>query len=100
MLILEAIAARPSYGMELSRRIDEATEGDIRVIEGSLYPALHRLRKRGLVSSRWQFSATRRRARLYQITELGRKHLSIQTERWERFAAAVKAVVRASTWRG
>ena len=81
------------YGFEVLRWIGEASLGDLLVEEGALYPALHRLEKRGLLSSRWAVSEKGRRAKYYKATSKGRAALAKETREWGRYVKAVGRVV-------
>lgn len=89
MLILRALALQSTHGFGVARWIEQATDDALRIEEGSLYPALYRLEKRGLVESEWGFSENNRKARFYKLTRVGRAHLRAETEQFTRFAAAV-----------
>ena len=92
-LILRTLADADDHGYGISRRIETATDGAVRVEDGSLYPALYRLEKRGLVRGEWGLSEARKRARFYQLTEKGRKHLAKQTAQWAAFAGGVSRLL-------
>lgn len=94
MLILRALAKEPMHGYSVVRWIHEKTEEVLRVEEGSLYPALHRLEERGWVRSEWGLSDNNRQARYYKLTRAGRKQLRIESESWDRLSAAVANVMR------
>lgn len=95
LLLLRMIAYQPSYGWELRKLIREASAGRLRLVEGSLYPGLHRLTEQGLIRPKWSLSATRRRTRMYHITDRGKRALAIQLESWERVSAAVNTILAA-----
>jgi PadR family transcriptional regulator, regulatory protein PadR len=90
-LLLTVLAAGPGHGYELSQRLTEQSGGDLAVPEGSLYPALHRLERGGLVESRWDRGERRRR--IYRITAAGRRAADDSREEWRAFAAAVHGVM-------
>jgi transcriptional regulator len=94
-LILKALSWGPLHGYGIARWIEQITEDDLLVEEGSLYPALHRLQARGLVTSQWTVSDTNRRVRSYSLTEEGRQQLRAEMSRWERFSAAVTRALQA-----
>lgn len=81
------------HGFEVLRWIGDTSDGDLLVEEGALYPALHRLEKRGLLRAEWAVSGKGRRARYYEVTPAGREALSAETRRWDRYVAAVGKVV-------
>jgi len=88
-LILKSLSWGPLHGYGIARWIEEATGEELLVEEGSLYPALHRLEARGLISSEWTRSDTNRRVRSYTLTDQGRAQLRAELSRWQRFSAAV-----------
>jgi transcriptional regulator len=94
-LILKALSWGPLHGYGIARWIEQVTEDDLLVEEGSLYPALHRLQARGLVTSQWMTSETNRRVRAYSLTEEGRHQLRAEMSRWERFSIAVSRALQA-----
>jgi PadR family transcriptional regulator PadR len=94
-LILKALSWGPLHGYGIARWIEQVTEDDLLVEEGSLYPALHRLQARGLVTSQWLQSDTNRRVRCYSLTEEGRQQLRAELSRWERFSVAVSRALQA-----
>jgi transcriptional regulator len=95
MLVLKALAAGPAHGYAIARWLEQATDDALRVEEGSLYPALHRLERRGLVESDWGYSENNRRARYYSLTRAGRKWLERERESWGVFVEAVAKVMAA-----
>jgi PadR family transcriptional regulator PadR len=88
-LILKSLSWGPLHGYGIARWIEQITEDELLVEEGSLYPALHRLQARGLVTSEWTLSETNRRVRCYTLTEQGRHQLRAELSRWERFSEVV-----------
>jgi PadR family transcriptional regulator len=88
-LILKSLSWGPLHGYSIARWIEQITEDELLVEEGSLYPALHRLQERGLVTSEWTLSDTNRRVRCYTLTEQGRQQLRAELSRWERFSEVV-----------
>jgi PadR family transcriptional regulator len=93
LLILKTLSWGPSHGFGVARWIEQVTHDVLRVEEGSLYPALHRLEKRGWVESEWGLSENNRRAKYYTITGDGKKQLRAESADWSRFAAAVFKVL-------
>jgi len=93
LLVLRALSDRPLHGLAVSRRLETETAGSVRVEEGALYPALHRLERDGLVAGEWGRTDENRRARFYRITPKGRERLARDTERWARHAQAVATVL-------
>jgi transcriptional regulator len=92
-LILKALDAEPRHGYGIVRQIEEATRGAVNVEDGSLYPALYRLEKKGLVRGDWGVSDAGRRARFYRLTPKGARALAAQTRTWEQFAAGVSRLL-------
>lgn len=89
LLILKAASWGPTHGYGIARWIEQATDDVLRVEEGSLYPALHRLENRGWVAAEWGTSENNRRARYYHLTSKGRARLRLEAATWTRFATAV-----------
>jgi transcriptional regulator len=96
MLILKALARGPMHGYGVAEWIEQTSQQVLRVEEGALYPALHRLELRGLLSAKWGASDNNRRAKFYQLTAEGRKRLESESSRWARLSAAVAFVMQAS----
>lgn len=94
LLILRTLATEPRHGWAISERIQALSRDVLRVNQGSLYPALHRLEHQGWIASEWGVSELGRRARFYQLTPAGRKQLRDETEQWTEFTAAVGRVMR------
>jgi transcriptional regulator len=93
MLILEQLCWTPNHGYGLSQAI-RAHSGDIlRVDAGSLYPALHRLERQGLVRAQWTISERKQRTRVYRLTARGRRHLAGERSKWEQLTAAIGGVL-------
>jgi transcriptional regulator len=90
MLVLNALSAGEKHGYAVSEWIEAVTDGSLLVEEGTLYPALHRLERRGLVAAAWGVSDNNRRAKYYALTKAGRRRLREETESWHRYAAAVE----------
>ena len=93
-LILKSLSWGPLHGYGIARWIEQVTDEDLLVEEGSLYPALHRLQARGLVTSQWTLSDTNRRVRCYSLTEEGRQQLRAELSRWEKFSVAVSRALQ------
>jgi transcriptional regulator len=94
LLILRTLATEPRHGWAISERIQALSRDVLRVNQGSLYPALHRLEDQGWIRSEWGVSELGRRARFYQITATGQKQLRDESEQWSQFSAAVGRVLR------
>jgi PadR family transcriptional regulator, regulatory protein PadR len=93
MLILRTLARGPLHGYGIAVAIESRSEDVLRVEEGSLYPALHRLELAGLLASEWRISETNRRAKYYKLTAVGRKHLLAQSTNWNRLVMAIARVM-------
>jgi PadR family transcriptional regulator, regulatory protein PadR len=89
LLILRSLTALPLHGLGIARRIAQMTQASFDVKPGSLFPALYRLEERGLVTSEWGESDTRRRAKFYRLTKLGKKQLHVEEANWRRIAVAM-----------
>ena len=94
MLILRVLQGGPVHGLEIAQRIERQSDAVLLVEQGSLYPALHRLEERGWIAAEWGTTASRRRARYYTLTRLGRKQLLAEASRWESLVRAVARVMR------
>ena len=93
LLILKTIEVEPNHGFGITLYIQTASDGLLRVEEGSLYPALHRLEKRGWVTSEWGESERKRRARYYKLTAKGLAQLKMETAAWKRMTEAIDRVL-------
>ncbi len=93
MMILKTLIRGPMHGYAVAEYIQQTSEDVLRVEEGALYPALHRLELRGLLASEWGLSENNRRAKYYRITAAGRRHLADTTERWMRMSAAIARIM-------
>ena len=96
LLILKAASLEPMHGWGISQRIRQISRGVLEVNQGSLYPALHRLVRRGWLEASWGTSENNRRARFYRLTPSGRRRLAEETATWRRFSGAVEAVLATS----
>ena len=94
MLVLKALARGPKHGYGVAEWIHESSNDVLHVEEGALYPALHRLELRGLLSSEWGTSESNRRAKYYELTAAGRKKLTEETEYWRRMSGAIARVMQ------
>src|SRR6478672_13886733 len=92
-LVLKTLTGGRRHGYGIARAIEEATDGVVDVEEGSLYPALYRMERKGWVEAEWGLSELGRRAKFYRLTPRGRRHLAAQTAEWSRFAAAISRVL-------
>lgn len=93
LLLLRSLTSGPRHGYAIARHLSVVSEEFIQVEEGSLYPALHRLERRGWVTSHWGPSEANRRAKYYELTAAGRKQLVIETAAWEQMQAAIQRVL-------
>ncbi|HJP58254.1 MAG TPA: PadR family transcriptional regulator [Gemmatimonadales bacterium] len=96
LLVLKTLCWGPAHGYSVARWITQLTDDVLTVGEGSLYPALHRLEERGLLTSEWRRSENNRKAKFYRLTARGRAQLHAENASWERFARAMGQVLRAS----
>jgi transcriptional regulator len=94
MLVLKIVALEPVHGYGIAQRIQQISRDVLQVQQGSLYPALHRLEKRGWLRADWHESETGREAKFYSLTRLGRKQLEAETANWDRLAAAVALILK------
>jgi PadR family transcriptional regulator, regulatory protein PadR len=92
-LILKTLSWGPRHGYAVARWLEETTDDEIQVEEGSLYPALYRLEERGLIEAEWGMSELGRKAKIYRLTSRGRAQLKTETAEWERFTSAVSRVL-------
>ena len=96
LLILRTLALGAQHGWAISERIHRVSRKVLEVRQGSLYPALHRLERRGWIKARWGVSENNRRAKYYELTKSGRRQLEAEKSEWERLATAVAQVLRTS----
>lgn len=93
LLILKSIALEPQHGWDISERIQQMSKDILQVQQGSLYPALHRLERRGWIKGKWEVTRNNRRAKYYQLTTAGRKQLEQETRCWRMLVAGVGGVL-------
>ena len=96
LLILKAVSLRPEHGYGILLRIQQISREALQIQQGSLYPALYRLEKRGLIEAEWGYSETKRRVKFYHLTDEGRSELHVETDRWANFSKAVGTIMLAS----
>ena len=96
MLILKALVRGPMHGYAVAEWIQQTSQQVLKVEEGALYPALHRLELRGVLKAEWGTSENNRRAKFYRLTAEGKKRLNAESQRWTRLSAAVAFVMQAS----
>ncbi len=94
LLVLKTLSLEPMHGWGISQRVQQISDGVLEVNQGSLYPALQRLEKAGLITSEWGTTDNNRRARYYRLTAAGRRAFGDELESWRRFAAGLEAVLR------
>jgi PadR family transcriptional regulator PadR len=93
LLILKTLALEPQHGWAISERIQQISSDVLRVQQGSLYPALHRLERRGWIKAKWGTSDNNRRAKYYELTRSGRRQLETEESDWRKLTAAVGQVL-------
>ncbi|MGH7582825.1 MAG: PadR family transcriptional regulator [Gemmatimonadales bacterium] len=96
VLVLKALSLEPMHGWGISQRIQQLSNDVLRINQGSLYPALQRLERRGLVVASWEASDNNRRARYYTLSAAGRRQFAAERAEWERYARAVHQVLSAT----
>ena len=94
LLILKAVALERQHGWAISERLHQVSSETLQIRQGSLYPALHRLERRGWIKARWSTSENNRRAKYYELTRRGRAELEEQTAAWHKLAATVGQVLK------
>ena len=94
LLIMTTIAVEPMHGWAIAQRIQQISSDLLRIQQGSLYPALHRLEHQGWIAAEWGASENNRRARFYALTRAGRKQLAIEVSKWDRLSAGVNRVLQ------
>src|SRR5690606_37896126 len=97
LLVLRTLALEPMHGWGIAQRIEHMSGAVFQVNQGSLYPALQRMKRKGWIRSAWRVTENNRRARYYELTRAGRIQLGVEQRAWERAAAAVNGVL---TWSG
>lgn len=97
MLILKTLTHGPNHGYGVAQKIEVLTQDVLKIEEGSLYPALHRLAKRGMIAAEWGLSENNRRAKYYTLTTAGKRQLEVETSSWERFATAISNIMHPAT---
>ena len=93
LLILKAVSLGPMHGWAISERIHDVSRATLQIPQGSLYPALHRLERRGWIAAEWGASDNNRRAKYYELTRAGRRQLAAESDGWRRLTAAVALVL-------
>jgi PadR family transcriptional regulator PadR len=93
LLILRTLALEAQHGWAISERVQQISNNVLRIQQGSLYPALHRLERRGWIKARWGTSENNRRAKYYELTKNGRRQLEVEKDAWAKLTAAVAQVL-------
>ena len=93
LLLLKALSDEPKHGHQIMRWIRQITDGAFQVEEGAIYPALHRLEAKRLISAEWRTTENNRKGKYYRLTAKGRKQLAAESERWERYVDTVGKVL-------
>jgi transcriptional regulator len=96
MLVLRALQLEPMHGWGITERIEQWSESVLQLGQGSLYPALYRLERQGLIRSEWRVTENNRRARYYALTAPGRRHLTSELDQWRRMSRAINLVLEAT----
>ena len=96
LLILRTLSLGAQHGWAISERVQQMSSEVLRIQQGSLYPALHRLERRGWIKAKWGTSENNRRAKYYELTRAGRKQLEAETESWRKLAAAVALILESA----
>ena len=94
LLVLKTLSREPRHGYSVAAQIQQITDDALRVEEGSLYPALHRMEQAGWIAAEWRTTENNRRARFYRLTRVGQKRLGEEEAKWDRLAEAVGKVLR------
>jgi transcriptional regulator len=93
LLILRTLSTGPQHGWAISERVQQVSSDVLKIQQGSLYPALHRLERRGLIKARWGASDNNRKAKYYELTRAGQKQLELETDSWLKLTAAVAQIL-------
>lgn len=93
LLILRTLALGPQHGWAISERVQQVSSDVLQIQQGSLYPALHRLERRGWIKAKWGTSDNNRRAKYYDLTAAGKKQLAVETDSWLKLTAAVTQIL-------
>jgi PadR family transcriptional regulator PadR len=92
-LVLKTLSWGPRHGYAIARWIEDITDDALRIEEGSLYPALYRMERRGWIEAEWGLSENNRKVKFYRLTAAGRERLAVETAQWSRFTTAVSKVL-------
>src|SRR5215468_10535587 len=96
LLILKTLALGPQHGWAISERVQQISRDALQIQQGSLYPALHRLERRGWIKARWGASENNRKAKYYELTAAGRKQLEVEESAWRKLTAAVGEILEST----
>ena len=96
LLVLQIVALEPLHGYAIAQRLKQMSRDVVQVTQGTLYPALHRLENRGLLTADWKMSDTGREAKFYRLTRKGKAHLEAETASWERLTGAIATILKAA----
>jgi transcriptional regulator len=94
LLVMQIVALEPVHGYAIAQRLRQMSRDVVQVTQGTLYPALHRLENRGLLTADWRPSDTGREAKFYKLTRKGRAHLEAEAASWERLTGAIAAILK------
>ena len=94
LLILKILALEPQHGWAIAQRLMQVSGDVLQVSDGSLYPALHKLEQEGWIKAKWRPSENNRRAKFYELTRPGRRHLERESANWKRLSAAIATVIK------
>ena len=94
LLILKTLSRAPMHGYGIAQRIHQSVDDLLKIEDGSLYPALYRMEERGWISAEWGVSENNRRAKFYNLTRAGRKHLDFERANWDRISQAVTKILQ------
>ncbi len=100
MLVLRALQLQPMHGWGITERIEQWSENVFQLGQGSLYPALYRLERQGLIRSEWRVTENQRRARYYSLNRRGRRQVSLEVAKWKRMSRAINLVLEATLGSG
>ena len=100
LLILRSLLFGKAHGHALAKHIQRTSEDALQIETGSLYPALHRLERQGLIDASWELSEKGKRAKYYRLTAQGKRHLTAQRSRWEQMSRAIGRVLESLSWSG
>lgn len=97
LLLLNILALEPMHGWAISRRLNQMSDDVLRVSDGSLYPALHKLEQHGWIKAEWRSTENNRRAKFYSLTRSGRRQLERETDEWKRLSGAISGLLKLKT---